>query len=115
MPSSQRENFTVFIKDKRGRVLSVGKNNYGKTHPLMFKLGKKHNLEEKVFLHAEVDAIIKCPNLDRAYTIEVYRINSQGKYMPSKPCPICRSAIESTTIKQILYMDTNHQFQLEKL
>lgn len=115
MASSQRQNITAIIRDKRGRVMSVGKNNYVKTHPLMFKLGKKHNLQEKVFLHAEVDAIIKCLNIDKAHRIEIFRVNSLGKYMPSKPCPICRSAIESTPIKEIFYMDVSHRFQLEEV
>ena len=32
---------TAYIKDKKGRVLAIGKNSYIKTHPEMVKLGKK--------------------------------------------------------------------------
>jgi tRNA(Arg) A34 adenosine deaminase TadA len=109
MASSQRQNITAIIKDKRGRVLALGKNTYTKTHPLMLKLGKRHNLTEKIYLHAEVDAIIKCSEIERAYSIEVYRINTPGKHMPSKPCPICLSAIKATPIKYIQYTDNTNQ------
>ena len=36
MPKS-RQNITAVIYDKRGRVLSIGKNQYLKTHPLQAK------------------------------------------------------------------------------
>lgn len=94
---------TAVIYDKRGRVLSVGKNSYTKTHPLMYHIGTKVGLPEKVFLHAEVDAIIKCPDLTQAHTIKVFRTSKQGAYLNAKPCPICQEAIRQTPIKHILH------------
>ena len=47
------------IYDRRKNVLSVGRNSYSKTHPIMAKYGKRFNVH-KVLIHAEVDAILKC-------------------------------------------------------
>jgi len=99
---------TAYIRDKKGRILSIGKNSYIKTHPRMVKLGKQvgyHN-HEKRFIHAEIDAINKCPNLDRAHSIEIFVYSERSKeYRESSPCPICSLAIGLTDIKVIQYQD----------
>ena len=92
---------TAIIYDKHGRALSIGKNSYTKTHPIMLKYANKVGRPHKVYLHAEVDAILKCKNLDRAYKICVYRYDSKGNPLPAQPCPICMSVIELTPIKII--------------
>jgi len=96
-----RQNITAIIKDKRGRVLSIGKNQYDKSHPLQARLAERVGLKEKIYLHAEVDAIIKCRDLTRAHKIEIFRTNRQGKPMLASPCPICKSAIEAAGIKVV--------------
>lgn len=97
--SNIHQNLTAIIYDRKGRVLSVGKNNYLKTHPLQAKHANRVGEEHKIFLHAEIDAIAKCRNLDRAYKIFVMRVNSQGRYMLAAPCKICQDAIAATPIK----------------
>ena|ERR1700758_3642052 len=91
---------TAIIYDKKGRVLSVGQNSYTKTHPLQAAHAKKYN-EHKVFQHAEISAIIRCPDLSLAHRIRVFRYSKSGEPMPSAPCLICRSAISATPIKYI--------------
>jgi deoxycytidylate deaminase len=103
---------TAYIKDKKGNVLSVGKNSYIKTHPVMFKLGKQvgYKLGERINLHAEIDAINKCKNLSKAYSIEIFNYSeSKDKYLPSKPCAICTLAISKTPIKFIKYFEDDEQ------
>lgn len=105
-PKKQRQNITAIIYDKRGRVLSIGKNNYNKTHPRMYQLSrsvKGYGEYCKIYLHAEMDAIVKCDQLEKAHLIEVYRISPDGHYRLSRPCPICASAIMQTSIKYIKY------------
>lgn len=89
---------TAIIRDKRGRVLSIGKNSYVKTHPLQAKHAQRVNLPEKQFLHAEVDAIVRCPDLKRAHSIHIYRYNKQGEPVLAQPCPVCQSAIRAAHI-----------------
>lgn len=92
---------TAIITTKKGRVLSIGKNSYIKTHPLQAKHAKKVGLPEKQFCHAEIAAIIKCKDLSRAHKISIYRYGKAGRPLNATPCPICMSAIKQTPIKEI--------------
>lgn len=99
--SKARFNITAIIYDKRGKVLSVGKNSYIKTHPLQALHACRVGLPDKVFLHAEIHAITKCKNLHKAHKILVTRYDSKGKPKSAKPCAICMSAIKAAGIKFI--------------
>lgn len=96
-----KQAITAVIYDKRGRVLSIGRNNYVKTHPYQAQLAHSVGLPHKTFLHAEVDAILRCRNIDRAHRIMVTRVNRNGEYVLAKPCPICASAIAAAGIKYV--------------
>jgi len=100
---SDKYSLTAIIKDKRGYVLSIGSNSYTKTHPLQAYHAHKTGLPEKVYLHAEIDAITKCKDISKAYSIEVVRVSNQGKHLNAKPCPICMSAISQTNIKKVFH------------
>jgi tRNA(Arg) A34 adenosine deaminase TadA len=100
---TSKQNITAIIKDKKGNVLSIGHNNYTKTHPFQAFHAAKVGLPKKVFLHAEIDAIVRCKDIDRAYSIEVIRIGHSGKILSAKPCPICQSALKFTNIKEIFH------------
>lgn len=99
----KRFDLTAIIYDKRGKVLSIGKNSYCKTHPLQKKHADEVGLPEKIYLHAEVHAITKCRNLDKAYKIVIMRYDSGGNPKPAKPCPVCESAIEAAGIKLVYH------------
>ena len=96
-------NITAFIYDKRGRVLSVGKNSYVKTHPYQAKLAKETGMPYKIYLHAEIDAIIKCPDLKKAHSIFVVRVGAKGTHLLAKPCPVCMAAISAANIEKIKF------------
>ena len=98
---SSLQDITAIIYDRRGRVLSIGKNSYVKTHPLQAKYATRVGLPEKQFLHAEIAAIVRCRDLARAYKIEVLRVGRDGSLLLAKPCPVCQSAIEASGIKHI--------------
>lgn len=95
------QNIKAFIYDRKGRVISIGQNSYTKSHPIQAKFAKHVGLDKKIYLHAEIDAIVKCPDLSKAHRIFVIRTNKKGQNLLSKPCPICMSAIGSTNIKVI--------------
>lgn len=98
---STKQTLSAVIYDKRGRILSVGYNSYIKTHPLQAEHAKRVGLDDKVFLHAEVHAIVKCRDLDRAHKIFISRWNKKGKPLYAKPCPVCESAIKAAGIELI--------------
>jgi len=89
------------IYDKRGRVLSVGNNSYTKSHPLQVKFAEKVGKPDAIFLHAEMDALRKLKDWDRAYKIVVTRYDKIGEPVIAKPCKICNAAIKHAGIKHI--------------
>jgi tRNA(Arg) A34 adenosine deaminase TadA len=99
--SGSTQDITAIIYDKRGRVLSIGKNSYVKTHPLQARHAHRAGLADKLFIHAEVSAIVRCRDLSKAYKILVTRIGRNGDLLLAKPCPICQSAINEAGIKII--------------
>lgn len=81
--------------------MSIGKNSYVKTHPLQAKLAARAGDPKAVFLHAEIDAIVRCKDINKAHTIEVLRIGKDGKLLPAKPCKICAPGIAAVGIKYV--------------
>ena len=96
-----RQQITAVIFDKRGRVLSIGQNSYVKTHPLQAHYASKVGLDMKIYLHAEIHAITRCPDLSKAHRILITRYGRNGKPALAKPCPVCQTAIAATSIKII--------------
>ena len=90
---------TAVIYDKRGRVLSIGQNSYVKTHPLQAELSRKAGMAEKIYLHAEIHAIVRCRDLSRAHRIFISRWDKSGQPALAKPCPICQGALQEAGIK----------------
>ena len=98
-----KHNVTAIITSKKGRVLSIGRNNYLKTHPIQAKYAIAVGEPMRHFLHAEIDAIIRCKHIEQAHKISVYRFDKNGKNRLAKPCSICMSAIEAANIKLVEY------------
>lgn len=94
-------NLKAIIFDKKGNVLSIGENNYLKSHPYMAELAAKANMPQKIYLHAEVAAILKCHDLSKAYRILITRVSPGGNLLLAAPCKICQSAILAAGIKII--------------
>ena len=101
MSKPQRQDITAIIYDKRGRVLSVAKNDYLRSHPLQGFHAKKVGQEHRIYLHAEIHAIVKCKDIEKAHRIRVFRFYKDGSEALAKPCDVCMSAIKSTNIKVI--------------
>ena len=94
---------TAIIYDRRGKVLAIGQNNYLKSHPLQAKHGALVGEPYKIFLHSEIHAITRCPDISKAHRIAVFRYGKDGRPMLAAPCAICQSAIAATPIKVIQY------------
>lgn len=98
----------AIIYDKRGRILSIGENSYVKTHRVMFSLGRSVGKPKAIFLHAEIDAIVKCREIQNAHRIVVMRFTPNG-YRLAKPCEICMEGIEKLTPIKIVEWTTNEE------
>lgn len=59
---------------------------------------------ERIFLHAEVAALLQV-NWQKAHSIEVFRYTKDGKPAMAKPCACCQYVINQTNIKQIFYTE----------
>lgn len=94
---------TAIIRDKKGNILSIGKNSYIKTHPLQKKYALIAGLPHKQYIHAELAAIIKLKDVSKAYSIEVIRLNNKGEGLLAKPCIICQQAIKNTPSEHIIH------------
>lgn len=99
--TTKRFSVTAIIYDKKGNVLSVGKNSYVKTHPLQAHYACRAGEPHKVFLHAEIHAITRCAELERAHRIAIFRYREDGSPAKAKPCKICAQAIANTNIKVV--------------
>ena len=103
---STKQEITAVIYDRKGRVLSIGKNSYVKTHTLQAKHAEKVGLPDKQFLHAEIHAITKCKDLSKAHKILVTRYGKSGQPLLAKPCPVCQSALEAVGISVVEYTES---------
>lgn len=98
--SKQKIKATIY--DRKNKILSVGVNSYTKTHPLQAHHATLCGKQHKIFLHAEIAALVKCKN-KKPYRIVIERYNKNGKPMMAKPCEVCQSAIEKAGIKVVDY------------
>lgn len=96
-------NITAIVKDKKGIPLAIGRNSYVRTHPLMYRAAKATNSKERIYLHAEVAALLKVKDWDKAYSIEVFRFTKDGQPALAKPCTCCQWVIKQTNIKKIVH------------
>lgn len=86
--------------DSKGRIVSYATNSR-KTHPLQAEYARRTGKEQKVSLHAEIAALIRAR--DDIETVVVARINKRGELRNSRPCPICRLALEEAEVKEIWF------------
>lgn len=96
-----RPNITAFVYDRKGNLLSVGRNSYVKTHPVQAKAANAVGQPHRIYLHAEIDALTKIDQWHRAYKIVVVRRGALGQELLAKPCPICMHVIKQTGIKKV--------------
>ena len=99
--STGQQQIGCVIVDKKGKVISRGHNKPTKSHPTQNVYATKVGRPEKIYLHAEIDAIVKCRS--DPHTIYIGRLLKSGELGISKPCPICELAIIESGIEKIVY------------
>ena len=89
--------------DRRGRLLSTGLNSYVKTHVIQARAADAVGRPSCIYLHAEIAAIVKLKDWDKAHKLVVTRFLKDGSPAMAKPCSICQHVINQTGIKHVEY------------
>ncbi|MGD9678164.1 MAG: hypothetical protein AB7V16_07345 [Vulcanibacillus sp.] len=102
--------YTVYsaIVDKKGVIISLGRNSFVKTHTQQYYYNQKSH-PDKIFLHAEIDSLLKYKT-DNGYVMIVCRMTKSGLIKLAKPCEGCMRAIVDSGIKKVYY--TNNEGEL---
>jgi len=98
-----RQNIVAVAYDKRGRELAVGVNSYSKTHPLMAKFSASTENPHRVYLHAELVALLKGSKRGKVHHIHVVRIKRNGSSGLAKPCSSCSLALKDFGVKSVTW------------
>ena len=94
---------TAYCYDKKGKLLSTATNSYKKTHPIQAYFAEKVGHPAKVYLHAEIAAIIKAGD-KKIHKLVITRFNPRTfKALNAAPCPICQEAIKAYGIPHVTY------------
>lgn len=97
----KRFNITAIAYDKRGRVLAVGKNSYVKTHPMQAKHAIAAGEPHKIYLHAEIAALVAVKDHSKIAKIAVLRYTEAGDPVSAKPCKVCQRALRLAGVTNI--------------
>jgi len=112
--SKSRKKVGALILNKT-KLITQGVNQDTKSHPFQARLADMVGLSEKIYLHAEISALIKCKS--DADTIVVARLggHSGHELRNAKPCPICSLALKEAGIEHIYYTtDDGFLYQYHK-
>lgn len=95
---------------KNSRLLSFATNSYNKSHPIQSYFAAKVGLPNKIYLHAEIAALLKTKGKN-VYSIHVIRKDAKGNLANAKPCPICMEAIKAYGIKKIFFSNAKGEIE----
>ena len=98
------------ILNRKGIVISTGYNLL-KSHPIQYEYADLVGEPYKIYLHAEVRALIKCK--EKPHHLYTMRLSKTGDYLLSKPCCICVQYIKDSGVKYISYTDVNSIITIE--
>lgn len=92
--------------DRRGKQIAAAFNDYSKSHPIMKHYAEMVGLDDKIFLHAEILAILRSGDT-AIHTITVERYGKSGQMLLAKPCPVCMAAIRAYGISKVKFTSEN--------
>lgn len=100
---SRKHAITALIYNKRGRLISMGQNSYSVTHPLQARCAQAVGEPHRIFLHAEIAALVKLKDWGTAHSIHVARYTRNGEPADAQPCKACCHALKLAGIKNISF------------
>lgn len=98
---SKKPELTALLYDRKGKLLSVGRNSYIKTHPLQAKAAEAAGKPGAVFLHAEIAALVNNKDWKRNYRMVISRYTADGTPAMAKPCRICQKQLKLAGVQLI--------------
>lgn len=124
MASNAPKKMSAILLDKRNRIISTGVNSYETTHTQQFyaaveasKKFKNPNLRKKLYLHAELNTILKARK--PGHKLVICRIGGHnGKELRNSfCCPICYLYITTNcrSIKEIHWSTNEQDFKYIKI
>ena len=99
------KNICTCIYNRKGKIISTGINSFSKTHPLQEKFSCTPH---KIFLHAEIDAIVKALRKNdelAGFRLAIARVCSDGSDAQAFPCDGCIDALASYGCDSVTYFD----------
>lgn len=87
-----KQKVAAIITDKRGIPLASATNLAKKTHPKQAYFAWLVGERDKVYLHAEMAALIRNKSEDARY-LHVLRLGRDEKIRMAKPCAVCMEGI----------------------
>lgn len=97
-----KHKLTARVYDKKGTLIAEGTNSYTKSHPVQANFAKLVGMDDRIYLHAEVAALLKC-GIKKPHSIYIERRKKDGTLGNAKPCPICLRAIKHWGIQQVTF------------
>jgi deoxycytidylate deaminase len=97
----------IIFKGKK--IISKGRN-----YKLKFTKAKSTYLKWPASIHAELDAIMRARITLKGTNLIVVRINKNGKFLLSRPCPYCLQLIQHYGIKRIIYSNSSYPYLIEE-
>ena len=124
MTSNGSRKMSAILLDKRNRIISTGVNSYEVTHPKQFyaaliasKKFKTPGLDKKMFLHCELNCLIRARK--PGHKLVICRIGGHSgiELRNSFCCPICYLYIINNcpTIKEIHWSTNDQDFKYIKI
>jgi deoxycytidylate deaminase len=124
MASNAPKKMGAILLDKRNRIISAGVNSYEITHTQQFyaavmasKKYKNPNLSKKLFLHCEINCLLKSKK--PGHKLVICRVGGHGgtELRDSFCCPICYLYITNNcpSIKEIHWSTNEQDFEYIKL
>lgn len=98
-----KHSISAIIYDKRNRIISMGQNSYVVSHPFMAKCSKAVGEPEKIYLHAEVAALVRLKDWSKAYKMVITRYTKDGRPANAQPCRACQHALRLAGINKVVH------------
>lgn len=108
IPNAKNKHMSFIVQ--RSNIITIGFNDYQKTHPISRNLKYKFDA-----MHSELDAFLKVRwsniDLSKCELINI-RINRFGELRMAKPCKRCLHFLKLLNFQRIWYSSWNGDFYL---
>ena len=92
----------AITRNKKQTFIASGINSYKKTHPLQKHFAKLANEPHKIYLHAEIKALLASKDY-KIDTLQIRRLTSNNETALAAPCNTCLLACKAYGVKYINY------------